>query len=151
MKKELLTGALVAGAALTGAARPHWGHGGHHFWPGFAGGAVGAFTAHAISDAMWASRGYLPVYRGYYGYGVVTPTVVTAPVVSSPVIYQQPQVVYQQPVVQQPVYQQPVVQQARPVQQPAPQPQEVRIVVDHQYPAQAVQQATQNNQQQQRQ
>ena len=83
MKKELLTGALVAGVALTGAARPHWGHGGRHFWPGFAGGAVGAFAAHAWSDAMWASRGYLPVHRGWYGYGygygVVTPTVVTTP------------------------------------------------------------------------
>ena len=148
MKKELLTGAVVAGVALTAAARPHWGHGGHHFWPGFAGAVVG----HAMSDAIWAARGYRPAY-GYYGYGYGYP-VVAPTVVAAPVVYQQPQVIYQQPVQtvaypqQQVVYWQPAPA-AQPIQQPAPQPQEVRIVVEHQYnvTTQAVQSVTERQKQ----
>ena len=171
MKKELLTGLTAATVALTAGARPcgpgfgghhgfhggprfhgaphhfhgGWGHAGRYGWPAVGAGLAGAWAARAYSDAVWAAQGFRPVYNygyGYgYGYGVVAPTVV-----SSPVVYQQPvqQVVYQQPA-QQVVYQQPapqVVQQA-PVMQQAPQPQEIKIVVEHQYPAQVPQETLQ--------
>ena len=153
MKKELLTGLTVATVTLAASARPCApGFGGHH---GFHGGPrfhaaphhfYGGFRPAPYFPA-WRPAPYYPTWAGYYnyGYGVVAPTVV-----SSPIVYQQPvqQVVYQQPA-QQVVYQQPapqVVQQA-PAVQAAPQPQEVRIVVEHQYPAQTAVQANQAQQQ----
>ena len=121
MKKEILTTAMAAGMALTGSA--HWGHGGCYGWPAIGFGLLaGGLAARAYTDAVWASRGYVP-----YGYGVAV----------APVVYQTAPVVYQQPA-QQVVYQQPapvVYPQQTPVAQPvqqAPQPQEIRIVVDHQ-------------------
>ena len=125
MKKELLTGALATTMALTSSA--HWGRGGCYGWPAIGFGLLaGGLAARAYSDAVWASRGYV-----LYGYGVAV-----APVVTTPVVYQQPvqQVVYQQPapVVYSQQAQQPVYPQQAPAVQPAPQPQEIRIVVDHQ-------------------
>ena len=118
MKKEILSTALAAGMALTGSA--HWGHGGCYGWPAIGFGLLaGGLAARAYTDAVWASRGYVP-----YGYGVAV----------APVVYQTAPVVYQQPA-QQVVYQQPapaVYPQQAPAAQPAPQPQEIRIVVDHQ-------------------
>ena len=160
MKKEILTGLTAATVALTAGARPCGPVGGHHGFhggPRFHGGMHYAAPHHfhggwrpafptwrpAPYYPAWRPAPYYPAWSGYYnyGYGVVAPTVV-----SSPVVYQQPvqQVVYQQPA-QQVVYQQPapqVVQQA-PVMQQAPQPQEVKIVVEHQYPAQVPQETLQ--------
>ena len=123
MKKELLTGALATTMALTSSA--HWGRGGCYGWPAIGFGLLaGGLAARAYTDAVWASRGYVP-----YGYGVAVAPTVVYPTTS--VVYQQPApVVYQQPA-QQVVYPQ-QVQQPAPAVQPAPQPQEIRIVVDHQ-------------------
>jgi len=138
MKKELLTGVVVAGVALTAAARPHWGHGGHHYhvgwghagrygWPAFGAGLVGGLVGNAQLGGRVVVSAPLVV---------PAPTIVSSPVIypattivpQTQVVYPQQQVVYpqqqvvypQQQVVypqQQVVYPQPASAQAAPVQQ----------------------------------
>ena len=131
MKKELLTGVVVAGVALTAAARPYWGYGGHHYhvgwghagrcgWPALGAGLVGGLVGNALLGGRVVVSAPLVV---------PAPTIVSSPVIcpattivpQTQVVYPQQQVVYpQQQVVypqQQVVYPQPASAQAAPVQQ----------------------------------